>query len=183
VFLGASRWPPQIVIRYADEPLNRMTDLAAEIERAMDTRPAAIGDSCFVCNSGLEALRQRGAELLPAIEFAVRSFHFDEAKWFADGNLHHILLIYFERAADLEHDVSGFVRSLAGRHLKTALLAIFQIWGPTRGQSRRRTIAAPLYQAWHDLNAAGLQFAGKEDWLAKYVADGSLAVTAVRTSA
>ena len=148
----------------------------------MSGPPTGDGWSCFVSNKRLSALRDRGSELLAAIEEVVRGFRFEDAQWFSDGNLLHLLLIYFEKADDAGVDVSGFVRSLSGRHLEEALRAIFQIWGPARGRARRRVIAGPLYEAWRNLNECGLQFEGKEDWLARYVADGSLQVVAARPS-
>lgn len=94
----------------------------------------------------------------------------------------HLLLIYFEKADDAGVGVSRFVRLLSGRHLEEALQTIFQIWGPTRARARRRVIAEPLHAVWRELNERGLQFEGKEDWLARFVADGSLQVAAVRPS-
>ena len=146
----------------------------------MSGPPTGDGWSCFVSNKRLSALQERGPDLLAAIEEVVRRFNFEDAQWFSDGNLLHLLLIYFEKADDAGIDVSAFVRSLSGRHLEEALRAIFQIWGPTRGRARRRVIGEPLYGAWRDLNESGLQFEGKEDWLARYVADGSLQVAAAR---
>jgi hypothetical protein len=157
-----------------------LTELVAEIDRAMSGPPTGDGQSCFASNKLLSSLEDRGVELLPAIKEAVRRFRFEGAPWFADGNLLHLLLIYFEKSDDAGIDASGFVRSLSGRHLEEALRAIFQIWGPARGLARRCVIAEPLYRAWRDLNEAGLQFEGKEDWLGRYVADGSLKVAPAR---
>src|SRR5688572_24390585 len=148
----------------------------------MSGPPTGGGWSCFVSNKRLSGLSDRGPELLAGIEEVVRGFRFEDAQWFSGGNLLHLLLIYFEKSDDAGVDVSGFVRSLSGRHLEEALRAIFQIWGPTRGQARRRVIAERLYEAWRDLNECALQFEGKEDWLARYVADGSLRVAAARPS-
>jgi hypothetical protein len=159
-----------------------ISELIAEIENAMSGPPTGDGWSCFVSNEHLSALKDRGSELLAAIEEVVRRFRFEGAQWFSDNNLLHLLLIYFEKADDAGVDVSGFVRSLSGRHLEEALRAIFQIWGPTRGRARRRVIAEPLYAAWRELNERGLQFEDKEDWLARYVTDGTLQVAAVRPS-
>lgn len=144
----------------------------------MSGPPTGDGWSCLVSNERLCALQARGPELLAAIEEVVRRFRFEEAQRFSDGNLCHLLLVYFEKADDAGVDVSGFVRSLSGRHLEEALRAIFQIWGPARGRARRRVISEPLYEVWRDLNELGLQFEGKEDWLARYVADRSLQVAA-----
>jgi hypothetical protein len=159
-----------------------ISELVAEIENAMAGPPTGDGWSCFVSNKRLSELQDRGPELLAAIEEVVRRFRFEDAQWFSDSNLLHLLLIYFEKADDAGVDVSGFVRSLSGRHLEEALRAISQIWGPTRGRARRHVIAESLYEAWRDLNESGLQFEGKEDWLARYFGDGSLEVAAARPS-
>src|SRR4051794_33187523 len=124
-----------------------ISQLIAEIENAMSGPPTGDGWSCFVSNKRLSALQDTEPELLAAIEEVVRRFRFEEAHWFSDGNLLRLLLIYFEKADDGGVDISGFVRSLSGRHLEEALRAIFQIWGPTRGRARRRVIAEPLYAA------------------------------------
>jgi hypothetical protein len=157
-----------------------ISELIAEIGRAMSGPPTGDGWSCFVSNEAISALEGRGPELLPAIEEVVRRFRFDDAQWFSESNLLHLLLIYFEKSADAHVNTSGFVLSLTGRHLEEALRAIFQIWGPTRGRARRRTIPQSLYGAWCALNESGLQFDGKEDCLRRYVRDGSLEVTADR---
>src|SRR5580765_8873846 len=110
--------------------------LVAEIERAMSCPPTGDGWSCFVSNKPLAALRDRGLDLLPAIEEVVRRFRFADMQSVRESNLLILLLMYFETADEASVDVSGFVRSLEGRHLREALLAIFQIWGPARGQAR-----------------------------------------------
>lgn len=144
----------------------------------MAAPPTGHGGTCLVSsNKGLSALQDKGPELLAAIEQVVCRFHFEVAQWFSQNNLLHLLLIYFEKSDDLNVDASGFLRSLRGPHLEEALRAIFQIWGPTRGPARRRAIPQRLYDAWRELNGIGLQFEGTEDWLARYVAEGSLELT------
>ena len=128
-------------------------------------------------NTAIEALRGRGAELLPAIEEVVRRFRFEDASGFDESNLVHLLLIYFEKVADAEADVSAFVRSLPGRHLEVALRTIWGVWGQAHGPRRRRTIPKGLYDLWSSLDKPWLASEGKEDWLARFVADGSLVVT------
>jgi|GraSoiStandDraft_13_1057314.scaffolds.fasta_scaffold3136209_1 hypothetical protein len=55
-----------------------MTQLVAEINRAMSCQPAGDGWSSFVSNKALAALHDRGPELLPAIEEVVGRFRFED---------------------------------------------------------------------------------------------------------
>jgi hypothetical protein len=121
-----------------------MTELVAEIDRAMSGPPTGDGWSCFISNKALSAFRARGPALLPAIEEVVRRFHFEDAQSFGEDNMGHLLLIYFETADDAGMDVSGFVRSLRGRHLEKVLLAIFH-----RGALRVDVRNPPTWMAEH----------------------------------
>jgi hypothetical protein len=135
------------------------------------------GDSCFVSNLAIPDLERHGADLLPAIESIVGATDFEkirQSEWLVERNVLHLILVYFELADDHGWDSVQFLKSLRGPVLHEALIAVFQLWGPTRGANRRRTMPKALYDAWHTLMAEDPDWIGDREGLSRYVASGSL---------
>jgi hypothetical protein len=156
-------------------------DVVFEIWAALRTDWTRFGDSCFASNLAIPELERYGADLLPAIESIVGATDFEkitQAEWLIERNLLHLLLVYFEMAAGQRWDSVQFLRSLRGRVLHEALVAVFQLWGPTRGANRRRVMPKALYEVWHALMAEDPDWVGDREGLSRYVASGSLSLVA-----
>jgi hypothetical protein len=156
-------------------------DVVAETWAALRTDVTRFGDSCFVSNLAIPELERHGADLLPVIESIVGATDFEtirQSEWLIERNLLHLLLVYFEMADDHGWDAVQFLRSLRGPVLHEALVAVFQLWGPTRGANRRRTIPKALYEVWHALIAEDPDWVGDREGLSRYVASGSLSLVA-----
>src|SRR5262249_46074061 len=111
-------------------------DVVAEIWTALRTDVTRYADSCFVSTLAIPELERHGAELLPAIESIINREDFElvrQSEWLVERNLLHLLLVYFELADDHGWDSVRFIRSVQGPVLHEALIAVFQLWGPTRG--------------------------------------------------
>ena len=174
--MPGGRIPPAHRTRPYVMPVRALTTLIEEVERAMTAAPKRRG--CFVCNEAMEALRRHGPELLPVVEYVVRRYQ--GARYpYESSNVGHLLMVYFDRAADLGADSSAFVRSLDGPALQQAFHAIFQIWGP-HNPARRRTIHPALLRAWQERRPESFRFSWREDVLSRAVADGRLLITAAR---
>jgi hypothetical protein len=156
-------------------------EVVAEIWTALRTDETRYADSCFVSNLAIPELERHGAELLPAIECIINSQDFEpvrQSEWLVERNLLHLLLVYFGLADDHGWDSAQFIRSLQGPVLHEALIAVFQLWGPTRGKNRRRAIPQALYEAWHSLMPQDPDWVGDREGLSRYVASGSLSLVA-----
>jgi hypothetical protein len=155
------------------------SDVVAETWAALRTDVTRFGDSCFVSNLAIPKLERHGADLLPAIESIISRADFEkirQSEWLVERNLLHLLLVYFELADDHKWDSVQFLRSLHGPVLHEALVAIFQLWGPTRGANRRRVMPKSLYEAWHALMAEDPDWVGDREGLSRYAASGSLSL-------
>jgi hypothetical protein len=155
------------------------TVVVAELWSALRTDVTRYADSCFVSYLAIPELARHGAELLPAIESIIKSQDFEsvrQSEWLVERNLLHLLLVYFELADDRGWNSAQFLRSLQGSVLHEALIAVFQLWGPTRGRNRRRAIPQTLYEAWHSLMPQDPDWVGDREGLSRYVASGSLSL-------
>jgi hypothetical protein len=156
-------------------------ELVAEIWTTLRTDVTRFADSCFASNLAIPELKRHGAELLPAIESIINSPEFESiriSEWLVERNLLHLLLVYFELADDHGRDSTPFLRSLQGQVLHEGLVAVFQVWGPTRGKNRKRAIPQSLYEAWHSLMHQDPDWVGDREGLSRYVASGSLSLVA-----
>jgi hypothetical protein len=154
-------------------------EVVAETWAALRTVVTRVGDSCIVSNLAIHELERYGAVLPPAIESIIGDTEFDrirQSEWLVERNLLHLLLIYFELADDHGWDSVEFLRSLRGPVLHKALVAVFQLWGPSRGANRRRAMPKPLYELWHTLMAGDPDWVGDREGLCRYVASGSLSL-------
>ncbi|MGL6073394.1 MAG: hypothetical protein ACRC8S_04430 [Fimbriiglobus sp.] len=146
---------------------------------ALRTEVTRFGDSCFVSNLAIPELVRHGSDLPAAIEAIVGSPEFElarRAEWLVERNTLHLLLVYFEQGDTHGHNPVPFLRSLSGPVLHEALVAVFQLWGPTRGAARRRLMPRELFEVWHTLMAADPEWVGDREALAGYHASGSLAL-------
>ena len=154
-------------------------DVLAEIWNALRTPATGDGWSCFVSNKAMPLLHRHGRDVVAAIEEVVSGPELAKAlerEDLVERNLFHLLLVYFEQVDDSSWDCVGFVRSLNGKLLHEALVAIFHIWGPTRGTNRRRSIPRNLYDTWHELIARDPEWMGDREGLSRYARNGSLAL-------
>jgi hypothetical protein len=154
-------------------------EVVAELWTALRTDVTRYADSCFVSNLAIPELERHGAALLPAIETIINSQDFElvrKSEWLVERNLFHLLLVYFELADDQGWDSAKFLRSLQGPVLHEALIAVFQLWGPTRGEKRRLAIPRSLYEAWHSLTPQDPDWVGDREGLSRYAASGSLSL-------
>lgn len=154
-------------------------DVEAEIWRALRTQVTRVGDSCFASNLAIPELKRHGLEMVMAVERVVRSPEFEEARQseeLVERNLLHLLLVYFEQADAFGWNSAEFLMTLEGKLLHEALVAVFQLWGPTRGINRRRVMPRALYEAWHASIARDSDWIGGPTFLSGYVAAGSLSL-------
>ena len=154
------------------------SEIVKEIQAALETMPTGPDGSCFVSNEALPLLERHRRDLLPAIEEVVRESGFEARvrdEWLIESNLHHLMLIYFEQSDDLGWDSVSFLRSLQGRSLHMALVAVRQIGGMS-GQARwRHRMPRALYELAHQLSMQDPEFSDRER-LSRHVANGSLSL-------
>jgi hypothetical protein len=165
--------------RYSYAALIPNEAIITEICAALSTPPTQIGDSCFVSNSAMECLNRHGNTLLPAIEAVLHRGNLanETPKWFVESNVLHLLLIYFEKADESNWDAASFLASISERLRHRALIAVFQIWGPTRGANRRRIMPRRLFDIFQSLVPRDTAWLADPNALQKLVADGSLALS------
>ena len=159
--------------------MTRIDEAAAETWAALRTDVTRFGDTFFVSNLAFPKLERHGADLPAVIESVVKCPEFEQAlrsEWLVERNKLHLLLVYFEQADNHRHDTVPFLQSLSGPVLHEALVAVFQIWGPTRGANRRRQMPRALYEAWHALIVEDPKWIGDREGLARYHAAGSLSL-------
>jgi len=153
-----------------------MESIVAEICVALKAPPNGVGDSCFVSNKTLPLLKRHGVALLPAIEtvLGMDALTNEAPAWFVDSNWLHLLLIYFEEADDRRWDSASFLAAIGSQWRHEALVAVFQIWGPARGERRRRAMPRRLFEIFHSLMQEDPAWVGDPEGLRRFVADASL---------
>jgi hypothetical protein len=155
-------------------------DIVAEVWVALETDVTHFGDSCFVSNLAMGALRRHAAALPPAIAEVVGSPRFEPARRanaLVERNTPHLFLLYFELSDAHGPDPTPLLRSLRGPVLHEALVAVYHVWGLPRGAARRPAMRRTLYEAYQALVAVDPDWVGDRNALSAAVAAGSLALT------
>lgn len=155
-------------------------DVVAEAWAALRTDVTRFGDSCFVSNMAMGALRRHGADLPPAIAAVVGSPEFEPARradCLVATNTLQLFLLFFELSDAHGLDPVPLLRSLRGPALHQALVAVHVIWGLAGQKVRRPTISRALYEAFQALVAINPDWIGDRNALSAAVSGGSLVFT------